>query len=172
MFLLPYERLIIKTSLGVAEARKRIEDVVEPRKYLRGWFNYDHKPYHGEKVGDHFEINRVIHYRNSFLPNIRVDVLPAVMGSAVRVSMRPHPLTIIFMVFWLGVVGCISGAVAWPALHNGTLLSAPPDGLGLTVFMFVGGFKYESAQSKEFFRDLFQPGQVDDLGVLDMFRQE
>jgi hypothetical protein len=106
MLFAPFERLTIETPLTPEEARQRLAEVVEPKRLFR-FFSRDHKPYQGDLDGYHFEVTRIIHYRNSFLPVIKGEIRSGLGGSVIDITMQPHLFAIIFMTLWFGVAGTI-----------------------------------------------------------------
>src|SRR5919109_98213 len=104
MKFLPYERLQIHTALSSEEVLKRLENAIEPKRYFR-LFGASTKPYQGKVEGSHFEMSRIIGYRNSFLPMIKGDVQSETSGCSVYLTMHPHIVVTVFMIFWLGAVG-------------------------------------------------------------------
>src|SRR5215210_8756525 len=81
MPLLPFDSFSIDTRLSASEAAERLAGAVEPRRWLR--FGRGVKPFEGEVAADSFAIRRVIHYRNSFLPELRGRIEAVPSGSRV-----------------------------------------------------------------------------------------
>src|SRR5258708_30199100 len=104
MKFLTYERFKIRTVLSKQEVLKRLDNAIEPKRYFR-FFGSREKHYEGKIDGSHFEVSRIIGYRNSFLPMIKGDVQSEISGCSISISMQPHILVIAFMIFWLGGVG-------------------------------------------------------------------
>jgi hypothetical protein len=75
----------------------------EPKK----WFHLGrgHTAFQGTISSDGFEITRIIHYRNSFLPIIRGSFGPGPFGTTIAIKMGLHPFAAAFMCFWFGGVG-------------------------------------------------------------------
>lgn len=153
----PYENFTINTSLHPEIVRQKLLAVVEPRKAIRWNINNYGKPYEGE-VGDHsFEINRIINYRNSFLPIIKGRIYPEGMGSKIDIKMAMHPFVIVFMSIWLGIVGNIWILAAIATIAEGKFESSI---LAASGMLLVGlllpliGFKPEASSSKQFLIDL------------------
>lgn len=175
MILVPYERFTIYTPLGAEEALRKLEDIVEPRRYFRGWWAQDHKPYEGKVEGCHFTINRIIHYRNSFIPVVEGDIQPEVIGCSVRITMHPHILVIAFMALWMGgvsysflaslrfFVAMVMQADAQSSSLVGPFL-IPAAFLVFGYALTLIGFKVESNKSRSFFCTLFQAERVDEFG--------
>jgi hypothetical protein len=106
MKFLPYERMKIHTALSSEEVLKRLDKVIEPERasYSR-LFEANTKPYQGSIVGSHFEISRIIGYKNSFLPVIEGDVQTENSGCFIYITMQPQILLLLVTIFWLGVQG-------------------------------------------------------------------
>src|SRR5258706_1673881 len=71
-------------------------------------------PFIGTFDGRSFRMRRNIHYKNSFLPQIRARVAPNQTGSRVNVFMFMPPLSFIFMVIW-----CVPLALASRTVLDG-----------------------------------------------------
>ena len=100
MKLLPYNRISIQTPQPLSTVIAALESNIEAPR-IRWPFSRDHAPYAGTLSVSGFEIRRISHYRNSFLPQIRgtFETIPA--GTIVHITMRLHPLVTIFGLFWL-----------------------------------------------------------------------
>ncbi|PKN93757.1 MAG: hypothetical protein CVU44_08045 [Chloroflexi bacterium HGW-Chloroflexi-6] len=176
MKFLPYERFRIRTSLSSQEAVNRLENAIEPKRFFR-FFGASEKPYEGKLEGSHFEISRIIGYRNSFLPRIKGDVESEISGCSISISMQPHVFVITFMIFWLGGVGFAFLAALGSFVSSlGQTSTADPSFLlipgGMFIFgylMVLGGFKFESVKSKKFFQRLFEEEEVEEMGFANPF---
>lgn len=165
--LLPYEHLIIDTYLSTEQAWAMLAEAIEPKKMFRWFLSGDHKPYQGQLHENGFEVTRIIHYRNSFLPVIKGRIRPNLGGSTIDIRMYPHPLVIVFMVIWLSGAGfgaCALFSNMLVSLLQSNKLSVEfllglvlPAGFLLFGYgLFWGGFKFESLKSRAFFQDLFK----------------
>ena len=176
MKFLPYEHLKIRTRLSTDEAQKRLADIIEAKRFFR-WFESNHKPYQGIIEGSHFEVSRIIHYRNSFLPNIKGEIQPDMRGCSIDIRMYPHGIVIAVMILWLGSVGffflSMLGSFVFSAAqsHSGDLsiLLIPAVMFAFGYALLLGGFKFESVKSKKFFRELFQADEVEEMGIVNTF---
>lgn len=176
MKFLPYERFRIRTVLSSQEVLKRLDTAIEPRRSFRS-FGSREKPYEGRLEGSHFEVSRIIRYRNSFLPMIKGDVESELSGCSISISMQPHILIIAFMIFWLGGVSFVFLAAFGSFVSSlGQTSTAAPSFLLVSGGMFVfgyaislGGFKFESVKSKKFFQELFVAEEVEELGFANPF---
>ncbi len=167
LFFLPFERLTIKTYLSPEKIQQKLAEVVEPRRMRFGFLSGPHKPYQGELDGKRFNITRIIHYRNSFLPVIKGEIRPEIEGCSIDITMYPHPVVIAFMIFWLGTTGSIFFALLCNALLSVVLsgtgdIASSSSGIFIPGLMFIfgyllltGGFKFESVRSKVFLQKLF-----------------
>ncbi|RMH00619.1 MAG: hypothetical protein D6706_03500 [Chloroflexi bacterium] len=74
-FLIPYARLTLKTYLSPFEVETRLRDNVQSRAIgmrIKAYFRLsEHKPFEGKVANGTFNINRIIHYRNSWLPYLK-----------------------------------------------------------------------------------------------------
>ena len=166
MKLIPYETLTINTSLNPSEALHKLQTVIESKRIFRWWFSA-HKPYEGAINGDHFTVSRILGYRNSFKPIIHGKIQQEINGCSIYVTLRLDRLVAVFMAIWFGLVfiGFFSflvnfiGSVALEGKWQPNLTSPMLISFGMLVFgygLMMGGFIFESAKSKAFFRKLFQ----------------
>ncbi len=164
--LLPFDNFKLLTRLSATEVQHRMESITEPRKTFRGLFvTQKTKPYQGNVTGNQFEISRIITYRNSFLPLIRGRISTNMGQTEVAIWMRPVLFALIFMGFWLGIVGIICLAMAieafrqWEQLlaHGVSPVSLIP--FGMFVFgylLLLLAYKTESRKSKAFLMQLLE----------------
>src|SRR5690242_14915733 len=103
MSLLPYRAFTIETPLAPAVVQARLQGAVEGRQWLR--LSRTHRPFEGVVEGPRFEVRRIIHYRNSFLPHVRGAIEPAAAGARLVGTMRLHSAVAAFMVVWFAGVG-------------------------------------------------------------------
>jgi hypothetical protein len=171
MKFLPYERLKINTTLSSQEVLTRLDNVIEPRHFFR-FFGTGKKPYEGKVEGVHFEVSRIIGYRNPFLPIIKGDIQTEISGCVTYISMQPHILVIVFSTFWLGCAGLLFLVSLASIISSfGQNSAIDPSLLLLSGGMFafgyallLGSFKFESAKSKKFFRELLGAKEVEEMG--------
>jgi hypothetical protein len=155
MPLLPYLKYEVISQKTPGEVQAALRTAVEPRRFLR--FGAGTRPFEGE-VEDHtFDLQRIIGYRNSFLPRIRgtIDAIPE--GSRISVTMKLHPFVLVFLMAWLGfaAVGC--GALLISSLRG----SGPAFGAVGPAVMFVlgwamaaGGFTFEERRATRLLADV------------------
>ena len=105
---LPFDKFTIATGLTATEVLARISDNVATRDRSIFRFNDNKgKPYIGKISSNHFEITRIIAYRNSFPPLIKGHILIYSNKTEIIIKMRPVAFVLIFMSFWLGIVGIV-----------------------------------------------------------------
>lgn len=173
MMFLPYERFVIKTHLDPNTVLSKIDSIAErPTDRFSLFYTNEGKPYLGNLKDNCFELNRYIHFRNSFLPVIKGRVNLDVHGSIIMVTMRLSICVIIFLSVCLGeiVYGSFSRLVE--TIQSGEFatvdLVVHPFGLLLFLYLFTMiFFKYESLKSKFFLTDLLEAQQVIELGLLE-----
>ena len=163
----PFENFILQTKLSPADVLSRVSNSIEPRKNFQfSFFSVARsKPYEGKIFGSNFEINRIIYYRNSFLPVIRGTIYTYLDRTEIKITMRPTVFVIVFMSFWLGTVGLVCVAMIIVALtqlekifQGGVSLFAfIPIGMFIVgAAMIVVGFKTESKKAEQFLTELFE----------------
>ena len=148
MKLLPYDAFTIQTPDSLAIVLEKLAAHIEPSKTFRWSFSRDHAPYEGRISDTGFEIHRIIHYRNSFLPIIRGRFDPLPNGTAIHITMGLHPVIIGFLGFW-----CLTWySILIPVWLSGSMpndvalifLGCPTLGL----FIFWCAFWYEANRSR------------------------
>jgi hypothetical protein len=164
---LPFEKYTLVSRLSAEEVRKRLIANIEPAKKFQFYIfkKTGSKPYEGRIEGNQFTINRIIDYRNSFLPVIRGQISEKQGQVYIHINMRPSTGVLIFFSFWIGIVTLVCLAIAVAAiaqfrkiLENGfsPAILIP---FGMFIFgslLITMGFKSESRDSKEFLRKLLE----------------
>lgn len=146
---LPIENIVFKTKLSKEQVVLRLSENIEAKKTF-GFGNYS-KPYIGYINGNNFEIERVINYRNSFLPQIKGNVYSELSGTKINVKMMPASYVLFFMAIWFGgvIVGCL--AMLFILFTEGftSFLFLPFIMFLFGIGLLYGAFKTESAKSKK-----------------------
>lgn len=163
---LPFENYTITTTLSIAEARQRLLDNLEPERNAAYILKNETRPYQGTMTEGEFTISRIIRYWNSFLPRITGRFYMDNGQTHIRIRMRPVNFVLVFLAFWLGVMGIMSIALPISALTEaprrpfGPINFAP---LGLFLFgysLIMIAFKFESSKSKKFMAELFRSPDI------------
>jgi hypothetical protein len=157
MYLVPYERFEVETTLTNSTIVEVLSSKIEPKKIFR--LSSNHAPFEGDISLDGFEINRIIHYRNSFLPVISGQFHTGVYGTKVIIKMRLHFGVIAFMCVWFVVMGSAFFSSLSSILDNKTAMSvATFIPLGMLIFVYVmvsGGFWFEARKQKKMLIKIF-----------------
>ena len=156
MFLSPQRKLELRSVLSVSAAAQAIANEVEPKKWLR--FGSGARAFEGAVSESSFEVQRIIHYRNSFLPQIRGDIRAAsqgALGCTISIRMSLHPFVLIFMAVWLGVVSVAAVGTLTSVSPSGVVAFVPLGMLLLAVLMVLGGFWYEAKKAELLLVEIF-----------------
>jgi hypothetical protein len=147
---LPYLTVELESEFAPDEVIEAIQAAVEPRKWLR--LGTSHRPFEGEVSSNTFRIQRIIGYRNSFLPRVDGRVSASSVGSHITLEMRlPTPL-VLFMIFWLGMVAIFIVISSFEVIRRNKPLQEPLIGVGMFVFgwgLTVGGFSFEAKKAEK-----------------------
>ena len=169
--ILPFEDYMLTTRLSINEIIKRLNDNTEEKRsfsFSTLGQNYI-KPYSGQITGSTFTMSRNISYRNSFLPVITGQITASNGQTQVHIKMRPVLIVLIFISFWLGIVGlaCIAilltGLLQFKEILQNGFSSATLIPFGMFAFgclLTHFAFKTESKKSKKFLAKLLE--SVDD----------
>jgi len=159
MRLVPRDTLLIESPLPAVDALARLRAATGPRKLFR----LGRVPYalEGEVDADRVEVQRVIHYRNSFLPRIRAVVEPMPRGSRLRGTLSLHPLVIAFLVVWFGIllaapVGIL--ATLPPEEPRALFMLVPFAFLVVVWLVIAGAFSYEANRARKLLAGLLDDG--------------
>jgi hypothetical protein len=161
MKFLPTENITYKTRLKEDELIRRLSEFIEPEKTFRFdiFGGGSTKPYEGQISGQTFNINRIINYRNSFLPIINGVIEKDFDGLTIKVKMRLHNFVIVFLYIWYAGVGLGFLAFLKQALSNSEFNPASMIPFGMLIFAYaltMGAFKYESNKSKKDLQTIFE----------------
>ena len=151
MKLLPYDTFTVTTHQSLECVIDRLAAQIEAPQKWRWNLPRHHAPYTGTLSESGFEIRRIIHYRNSFLPNIRGRFESSAAVTIVRIQQRLHPVIVVFALFWLStwysiaIPICISG---WLSEDIGIEMLLPL-GMPIVVFSIFGCvFWWEADRSR------------------------
>ncbi|MEL6322260.1 MAG: hypothetical protein AAFQ57_16690 [Cyanobacteria bacterium J06626_14] len=151
MKLLPRDRFSIQTYQPLPEVIATLEPHIEAPR-MRWGFSQNHPPYMGKLSDSGFEIRRIIHYRNSFLPRIKGRFETTPQGTVVHVTMGLHPIVLAFMLTWCSIWYTAAVPVALSEALTGDV---PPEmallflGTPLAMLIIFGAtFWYEAKRSR------------------------
>jgi hypothetical protein len=153
---LPFEHIIYTTHLSKQEIIKRLSDATEPKRNAFASNRKSTKEYEGFINDDHFEINRIIRNRNSFLPQIRGSIQENNHKTQIDVKMELHVFVFVFLIFWclFVLLFLIIVLITVEKISFDVLIP-----VGMLVFAYaltMFGFKSESMRSKEDLKKIFE----------------
>jgi hypothetical protein len=105
MNLLPFEKIIYQSKLTQTEITQRLQQETVPLQYIRISFfkKPSGKKFEGKVLENSFNIQRIIYYRNSFLPVISGKVEEEPSGSIIRLEMQLNTFVKVFLIFFLAI---------------------------------------------------------------------
>lgn len=145
---LPFETLVIETSLSKEEVATNLANNIEPEKTIRFWIKSDRKAFEGHLRNNEFEIKRIISYKNSFLPVISGRLQTAGNSTRITIKMRPHLAVIAFMTIWFSGIGVFT---AIEFTNNDNLNGVVFIPIGMLLFgyaLMMGSYLFESSRAK------------------------
>ncbi|MBZ5525264.1 MAG: hypothetical protein LAP21_23805 [Acidobacteriia bacterium] len=106
---MPYYRCELEVPLPPETVTQRLQVMIGEKpgfldQLKNAWKRSGGPVFYGSLRDGSFRISRNIHYRNSFLPQIRGRIEPTGGGTRVALVMFVHPLVAAFMLFWLFMV--------------------------------------------------------------------
>ncbi len=110
MNFLPYRKYTFNTSLSENEVRNRLNCLTRAANAFRVKYypNIKTSDYEGTIYEHAFFINRLISYRNSFLPSIEGKTTPNTAGTTIFVKMKLNIISIVFGCLWFGALTLFS----------------------------------------------------------------
>ena len=168
---LPVENYTLTTKLSVEEVRNRIANKIEPKKNfrLKLFSNSSSKPYEGYVTASVFKINRIISYRNSFLPIIDGQTYSIAGKTYIKIEMNILKWVLAFLIIIMGIF--IIGSLAFTGIFSlvskdslhGNFMFHPLFQFLMPLFFYMVvyfSFKFESKKSKEFLARLLEGEEV------------
>ncbi|MFZ1027139.1 MAG: hypothetical protein WAN66_13065 [Limnoraphis robusta] len=160
MQLLPHETFTLRSREPLSKIIEKLEAKIEPQKIIRWGFSRRHLPYEGTISHSGFQIHRIIHYRNSFLPLIRGKFESLPNETLVHITMRLHPFVMTFLIFVFSTLYSLSLAVFFSEILSGNVpvfeavlfLGFPL----FTLFSFWCVFWYEVNRSRRELTQIIQ----------------
>lgn len=150
---LPFETLVIETSLSKEEVAINLANNIEPEKIIRFWIKPDRKAFEGRLINDEFKITRIISYRNSFLPVIKGRLQTIGNSTHITMKLRPHLSVILFVTVWFSIIGLALVITLASADSYGVLII--PFGLLLLGYaLMMGCYLFESSRAKQILTEI------------------
>jgi hypothetical protein len=157
MNLLPYQNVVFRSELNVADVSKKIREHIKPVTAVSSPRNT--KEYEGEIVGNTFNIRRIIWHRNSFLPVIKGTITKEPSGTKIQVKFGLNTIVLISVyVFWglsltLSIVTVISSLI----FAHFALFTLGPLAFLLFMYLLVTiSFNFESSKSKKDLKSILE----------------
>jgi hypothetical protein len=150
--------LEIRSRLSTVEAAGALLNSVERRRFR---FQSRPRTFAQTGTGPTFDVQRVIQYRNTFLPRIRGHIRANPSGSSISVTMS-LPLTVqIFALAWFTVPSAmvammLVGTIYHPSLAAAAFMLFPVLMLRAGWRMIVGGFSIEAAEAERLLLKVFK----------------
>ncbi len=154
---LPWRRYEILTHMPPAEALAAISRVTGARGSLRHPVWRRSGDFEGTVGPDGFEINRVIRYRNSFVPMITGKIASAPGGTLITISMRPWWFASVFWLFWMGFVAVFLVVMLLPKSDQHSQPMGALVALGMLAFGYLVcsvGFGLEARWARQILEKL------------------
>jgi hypothetical protein len=170
---LPVENFTLTTKLSAEEVCNRIANKIEPKKSFRMllFSTSSSKPYEGYVNTGAFKINRIIRYKNSFLPLIEGQIYSKASKTFIKIEMNVLKWVVAIVI---GIVGVfVIGGMAFNTIFSANSKGSFPENFifhplfifVLPLFFYVVvyfSFKFESKKSKYFLATLLEGEEVID----------
>lgn len=165
MKFLPFERITYKTALKPAEVAHRLQEITEPKKFIRTtvFGKKSLKQYEGTVDDNSFVIKRIIGYRNSFLPIIKGHVAQDVDGTRISIKMQLSVIVAVFIGFWCAAVGIACVVVLTRSIQLGVFHAYGLLPFGMLLFAYaltMGAFLYEAKRAKKDLTQLWEAHEI------------
>jgi hypothetical protein len=163
MKLIPFERFTIKSDKNESELIYSLTDNIEQKKHFRLKRN-NIKPYEGKIENNSFKINRIIYYRNPFLPVIKGKLITQNhKGTDIKIIIRIKYFILLFMLFWsfgptLFFINFPPETIIAPLIISVVWIT-----IGY-LFLFLP-FNFERNKSKEFLTELLNSNVITSNGL-------
>ncbi len=162
---LPFEKVLLKTSLSEENAIKRLSQYVEiPMSvFAKSFGKSAQTPYEGRISGNKFKIARAIRSRNPGLPKIRGIVYRENASTLIKLSLKLHGFIMVFFFGWIigSTIGVISVSVNMAKEGVFNPIVFVPLGILLAGYLiFMIGFWIESKIAKRDLMEYFEAEQV------------
>lgn len=157
-----------KISLYSSLSLEDLKSVLEANMQEKIPFNFvkkDHKPYAGHLWDDYFKARRIIHYRNSFLPQINGKFVEQGDYREIKIKMTLHPFSIVFLILFVFFILTGFLVLLIQDLNAGEfeLLSFWPFLIILpSLLIILPVFNWEVRKSVKDFKAFFKAEEIDE----------
>lgn len=161
MKILPIEKLTLVTNLSKVEVVAALKSNVGLKQNFGLWDQKveNERKFEGVVYDDHFVIKRIIHYRNSFLPEIKGKIIEKLSGTEIEMVLKPVSFVIVFMILWLSFVSVLFIATLIGVIFGKasiTVCIIPTVMLCIGIGMLAFGFSAESEKAKKEIIEILQ----------------
>ena len=157
--LIPYKYFVIYTDLSSEKARRLAADnIAPPRSLFQA--RIPGKEFEGSVASDGFTINRMISYRNSFLPILNGRFKPIKMGTKINIYVTWHPIILVLSLIFLYPFFEMVVMALKDLLINGHINVGNFDSMGalIGVLYLIGQilFVLETKRAEQFVRTIYK----------------
>lgn len=156
----PSEKITYKTPLSKEEVLRILSENVEKSTHFWDFLKKTEKPYRGKIFSENFEIQRVIRYRNSFLPIINGEIQQKNTHTEIHIKMQMILFVQIFLIIWFSIVFVMLFSVFFSVffLKETSIWSVVLPLFFLTFGFALSyfGFTSETKKSKNWLQQIFQ----------------
>lgn len=160
MKFIPFEKTTYNSRLSVLEIKERLENEIQTRKIsLKLKNDRDEKKFEGSIIGSTFFIQRNIDYRNSFLPDIEIQLWQEGLQSLVFIKYKLKPFTFVFLTVLLLFITSLQAYILFGTedFNNFDFTKLTPLSFLLIAYMMMFfGFNYETKRAKEELEKIIQ----------------
>ena len=163
---IPYKHIRISTTLTVEEAVRLVSSAISPRRTLDNWSTPNGKDFEGSVTEQGFQIQKIIHHRNSFLPILYGKFIPTEKGTKVEVHLTLDVLMIIFVCFWLAGFGGVFLFLARNSITTGEWDGSTWHilaGIAFFYLMIFFSFGLYAKATEEFIINLFSSYKIEQV---------
>lgn len=157
MKFIPFEKVTYISKLPLEVIEKNIENSIREKKSFN--FNFETKPslkkFEGSKINSTFFLQRIINYRNSFLPDIQINLWQKKLYTEIYVKFKLKPFTVVILIISsVFLMILFSVLITEDNFNSSTLILL----LFLIVIylMCVLGFNYEVNKAKKEFQQILK----------------
>lgn len=153
MSIIPFEKIALYSPLSKAELVEKLATKTRPTQWVK--FAGFHAPKHGKlfegDISDStFNIQRIIMYKNSFLPTVKGKFIEKTNGTEIEITLRLNLAVLVFISFWLFIVGstCLGLTYKiWSEGFQGEIL-IPYIMFAFGFALTIVGFNFEKGNTK------------------------
>lgn len=157
MKFIPFEKVTYISKLPLEVIEKNIENSIREKKSFN--FNFETKPslkkFEGSKINSTFFLQRIINYRNSFLPDIQINLWQKKLYTEIYVKFKLKPFTVVILIISSVFLMILFSVLITEDNFNSSALILL---LFLIVIylMCVLGFNYEVNKAKKEFQQILK----------------